>query len=82
LTRQVKELTNAKSLAEAERDDLRLSVGKTQEELAASSDKAKTIITLQKELKGSTEKVDDFKKKLSASKEEEQVSVHTNRWSN
>jgi predicted RNase H-like nuclease (RuvC/YqgF family) len=81
LTRQVKELTNAKSLAEAERDDLRLSVGKTQEELAASSDKAKTIITLQKELKGSTEKVDDFKKKLSASKEEEQVSGHTDNWS-
>ena len=77
MNRSAKELAEVQqslTLAEAQRDDLKQKCGSTEEELKASADRARGVTALQKELSEYQEREKTLKKTLAQSKEAEQVS--------
>jgi predicted nucleic acid-binding Zn-ribbon protein len=74
LTKQLAEVKQSLTLAEAQRDDLKQKCGSTEEELKASADRARGMTALQKELSEYQEREKALKKTLTQTKEAEQVS--------
>ena len=72
--REMAEVKQSLTLAEAQRDDLKQKCGSTEEELKASADRARGVTALQKELSEYQEREKTLKKTLTQSKEAEQVS--------
>jgi predicted nucleic acid-binding Zn-ribbon protein len=79
LTKQLAEVKQSLTLAEAQRDDLKQKCGSTEEELKASADRARGMTALQKELSEYQEREKTLKKTLTQSKEAEQVSLSAHR---
>jgi hypothetical protein len=74
LTKQLAEIKQSLTLAEAQRDDLKQKWGASEEELKASADRARGVTALQKELSEYQEREKALKKTLTQTKETEQVS--------
>ena len=72
--KEMAEVRQSLTLAEAQRDDLKQKCGSTEEELKASADRARGVTALQKELSEYQEREKTLKKTLTQSKEAEQVS--------
>jgi len=71
--KEMAEVRQSLTLAEAQRDDLKQKCGSTEEELKASADRARGVTALQKELSEYQEREKTLKKTLTQSKEAEQV---------
>ena len=72
--KEMAEVRQSLTLAEAQRDDLKQKCGSTEEELKASADRARGVTALQKELSEYQEREKTLKKTLTQCKEAEQVS--------
>lgn len=70
----MEELSGALDLVTAECEGLKETSSKTDEELKVVTEKAKALVTLQKEIKESAEKEKNYKKLLTEKQKEIQVS--------